>query len=127
MEWLFIGMSALGLVFTRYTQKEVERPYKVRRFDRSIARQPRTNSPHSSNPQVPFVIPIIVVVASAYLVVAPLVLEPDPFVLYASCFTASGLLFYFPLVYFKLKIPGVDHVTAFLQQLFNVAPDKKNS
>lgn len=54
--------------------------------------------------QAPIVIPVIMVLVSVYLIVAPIVDEPRIEFLYAALFVVGGLLFYFPLVYFKLKI-----------------------
>ncbi|XP_078483262.1 b(0,+)-type amino acid transporter 1-like isoform X1 [Ciona intestinalis] len=99
MEWFFIGLSALGLIICRWTKKDMERPFKV-----------------------PIIIPVAVTLISAFLVITPLVFDPDPFILYATLFTLGGLLFYFPLVFFNLKIPYVDHLTIFLQELMNVCP-----
>ena len=59
---------------------------------------------------------------------APLVDDPDIFILYAAGFMLCGPIMYFIFVYKKLKIPGMDHVTMFFQKLFNVAPtDYKNN
>uniref|UniRef100_H2ZPS6 Amino acid permease/ SLC12A domain-containing protein n=1 Tax=Ciona savignyi TaxID=51511 RepID=H2ZPS6_CIOSA len=99
MEWFFIGLSTLGLIICRWTHKDTPRPFKI-----------------------PLIIPVIVTLISAFLVVTPLVFDPDPFILYATLFTVGGLLFYFPLVFFNLKIPYVDYITIFFQELLNVSP-----
>ena len=57
--------------------------------------------------QVPIVIPIIVLIASIWLVVAPIVDQPRIEFLYAFLFIVGGLIFYIPFVYYKIKIPGV--------------------
>ena len=65
---------------------------------------------------------MLMVVIALYLVIAPLVNNPSVFVLYAAIFMLSGPIVYFVFVHKKLQIPGMDHITKFLQQLFNVAP-----
>ena len=57
-----------------------------------------------------------------YLVIAPLVDNPDIIILYAAGFMFCGPIVYFVLVYKNTKIPGVDAVTSWLQKLLNVAP-----
>ena len=65
---------------------------------------------------------MVALVISIYLVVAPLVDNPDIIILYAAIFMLCGPLVYFVFVYKKLKIPGLNHLTMFLQKLLNVAP-----
>ncbi|XP_067651410.1 b(0,+)-type amino acid transporter 1-like isoform X2 [Haliotis asinina] len=97
--WMFYGLTCASCIVLRYTQPDLPRPYKV-----------------------PIVIPVLVVLASVYLVIAPIVHDPRMEFLYALMFIASGLLFYFPFVYYKLSVPGVDAFTRFVQKLFQVAP-----
>ena len=54
--------------------------------------------------QVPIVLPIIVLIASAYLVVAPIIEEPTLEFLYAFLFILSGLIFYLPFVFYKKEL-----------------------
>ena len=77
--------------------------------------------------QVPFIIPVVALIIAIYLVVAPLVDSPDIIILYAAIFMLCGPLVYFVFVYKKLKIPGLDLLTMFLQKLFNVAPTEWKS
>ena len=65
---------------------------------------------------------MVALIISIYLVVAPLVDSPDIIILYAAAFMLCGPLVYFVFVYKKLRIPGMDYLTACLQQLFNVTP-----
>jgi L-type amino acid transporter 9 len=53
------------------------------------------------------VIPIIALLISIYLVIAPIVNQPQMEFLYAFIFLVAGLIFYGPFVYFKVRIPGV--------------------
>jgi len=54
--------------------------------------------------QVFIVIPGICFLISCYLIIAPFLENPSVAYLFAGIFILAGLLFYFPLVYFK-KIP----------------------
>jgi L-type amino acid transporter 9 len=51
--------------------------------------------------QVPIIVPILVLLFSCYLVVAPIVQNPRIEFLYASLFMFSGLVFYVPFVVYK--------------------------
>ena len=52
--------------------------------------------------QVFILIPIIFVLVSMYLVIGPIIEDPKIELLYAFLFIVGGLVFYFPLVVFKL-------------------------
>lgn len=54
--------------------------------------------------QVPIIFPWIVLLASVYLVLGPIIDKPQVEYLYAILFIVAGLIFYFPFVYFKLSI-----------------------
>lgn len=68
-----------------------------------------SNVPHKGNSiipdvcpsQVPIVIPVVVVIVSIYLVLAPIIDKPEIEYLYCSVFIVSGLIIYFPFVYYK--------------------------
>ncbi|KAJ8303516.1 hypothetical protein KUTeg_019912 [Tegillarca granosa] len=74
--WIFYGLTAATTIILRFTHKDLHRPYKV-----------------------PIIIPILVVIASIYLVLAPIVKDPRIEFLYAFLFLASGILVYLPFVY----------------------------
>ncbi|XP_055955289.1 b(0,+)-type amino acid transporter 1 [Patella vulgata] len=76
--WIFYGLTAASLLVLRYTSPDIKRPYKV-----------------------PIIIPIFVVLASIYLVLAPIIMLPKLEYFYAILFILSGLLLYFPMVYNK--------------------------
>ncbi|KAK3893117.1 hypothetical protein Pcinc_003053 [Petrolisthes cinctipes] len=97
--WIFYGGSMVALLVLRYTMKDVHRPYKV-----------------------PIIIPVVVLLVSVYLVVGPIIDSPQIEYLYATLFIIAGLIFYFPLVYMKLAVPGMGHVTTFFQLLLEVVP-----
>ncbi|CAG0900866.1 unnamed protein product [Darwinula stevensoni] len=102
--WIFYGGAMAALIVMRYTKRDVPRPYKV----------------HIS-------IPIIVMVISVYLVVAPIIDNPQMEYLYASCFIAGGLIFYYPFVYRKWVLLGMNKITVFFQLLLEVVPTDKLS
>ena len=52
--------------------------------------------------QVFILIPIVFVLISIYLVIGPIIDDPQIELLYAFIFIVGGLVFYFPLVVFKL-------------------------
>ena len=55
--------------------------------------------------QVFILIPVIMLLISIYLVVAPIIENPQIGLLYAFLITIGGLIFYFPFVYFKWYPP----------------------
>ncbi|XP_052715931.1 b(0,+)-type amino acid transporter 1-like [Crassostrea angulata] len=97
--WLFYGVTVSCLIIFRFTKKDVERPIKV-----------------------PIVIPILFVLIAIYLVIGPIIESPQIELLYAFLFIIGGLLFYFPFVYFKLKIKGFEWLTTSVQLLCEVVP-----
>ena len=62
--------------------------------------------------QCPIAIPIIVLLASIYLVVAPIIDAPDILYLYCTLFILAGLILYFPLVALKKHIKPFGKHTA---------------
>lgn len=77
--WIFYGGAMLALIVMRYTKPNYPRPYKV-----------------------PIIIPIIVLVISAYLVVGPIIDKPQMEYLYAILFILFGGLLYIPFVHWRL-------------------------
>ncbi|XP_054710188.1 b(0,+)-type amino acid transporter 1-like [Uloborus diversus] len=99
--WLFYGMTFLALIVMRHTKPDLRRPYKV-----------------------PIWIAYVVLVISVFLVVAPIVENPQIEYLYASSFVLSGLLVYIPFVHYKLHLNIMGNITIFFQLLLEVAPTK---
>ncbi|XP_071785073.1 b(0,+)-type amino acid transporter 1-like [Asterias amurensis] len=97
--WTFFGLTMVSLLVLRYKRPDVHRPIKV-----------------------PIVIPIIVLIASVYLVVTPVIDKPALEYLFAVLFILAGLVLYVPFVYFKLELPFMKHITVFCQMLMKVAP-----
>ncbi|KAK3101335.1 hypothetical protein FSP39_002815 [Pinctada imbricata] len=104
--WLIYGFSAFTVLFLRFKEPKSERLYKV-----------------------PLFIPILTVIISAYLVLAPIIREPKVQFIYAVMFILSGLLIYFPLIYgksFQRKLqPYTKKFTILVQKLTLAAPPKK--
>ncbi|ELU12167.1 hypothetical protein CAPTEDRAFT_123368 [Capitella teleta] len=82
--WFFYGGTAASLVYMRYftKYKDFERPYKV-----------------------PIIIPIIVVIVSVFLVLAPIIDEPQIEYLFIALFFVVGLVFYVPFVHYEKHPP----------------------
>uniref|UniRef100_A0A8C3TLL7 b(0,+)-type amino acid transporter 1 n=1 Tax=Catharus ustulatus TaxID=91951 RepID=A0A8C3TLL7_CATUS len=77
--------------------------------------------------QVPIIIPIIVLMAAVYLVLAPIIDQPQMEILYIGLFVFSGIVLYFPLVRFKYHPRFLQTVTSHLQLLLEVAPTTRDA
>ncbi|XP_029657095.2 b(0,+)-type amino acid transporter 1-like [Octopus sinensis] len=99
--WLFYGLAFLSLIVMRFTKKNEPRPFKV--F---------------------ILVPIVMLIISIYLVVAPIVQNPDVRFLYAFLLIAGGTIFYFIFVHFKFQLPCMKPFTEFIQKSLCVAPSK---
>lgn len=77
--WIFYGGSMLALIVMRYTKPNYPRPYKV-----------------------PIIIPIVVLVISAYLVIGPIIDKPQVEYLYTVLFILIGMVLYFPFVRWRM-------------------------
>ncbi|XP_077287313.1 L-type amino acid transporter sobremesa isoform X2 [Arctopsyche grandis] len=97
--WIFYGGSMVALIVMRHTKPHAPRPYKV-----------------------PIVVPWLVLCISVYLVVAPIIENPQLEYLYASVFIFAGLLFYIPFVKMGFSLPFMSTITVFLQMVLEVVP-----
>ncbi|KAG8445695.1 hypothetical protein GDO86_010468 [Hymenochirus boettgeri] len=97
--WLFYGTTISGLLYSKIKKPDIPRPYKV-----------------------PIIIPVIVLIASVYLVLAPIIGSPQMEYLYVILFILSGLIVYIPLIHYKYS----PDLTLHLQLLLEVAPAAKN-
>jgi len=97
--WLFYGTAVAALLVMRYTKRDEKRVVKI-----------------------PIVIPILFVCCAIYLVVAPIIEDPKIEFLYAALIIVGGLIFYVPLVHFKLV--SMDRITMWCQLFFEIAPSK---
>ncbi|XDV42694.1 hypothetical protein PO909_011312 [Leuciscus waleckii] len=75
---------------------------------------------------VPIIIPILVLLAAVFLVLAPIIDDPQIEYLYVILFIMSSSMIYIPFIHFKL-FPGLlNKLTVFLQLFLEVAPTAKN-
>jgi L-type amino acid transporter 9 len=77
--WIFYAGAMLALIVMRYTKPNYPRPYKV-----------------------PIIIPVIVLVISIYLVIGPIIDQPQLEYLYALLFILGGLVVYVPFVHWNM-------------------------
>ncbi|XP_019392894.1 PREDICTED: b(0,+)-type amino acid transporter 1-like [Crocodylus porosus] len=101
--WIFYGTTIAGLLYLKIKKPELPRAYKV-----------------------PIFMPIIMLIASVYLVLAPIIDQPQIEFFYVILFILSGVIVYFPLVHFKCYPRFLPWVTLHLQLLLEVAPAAKN-
>nr|CAB3266339.1 b(0,+)-type amino acid transporter 1-like [Phallusia mammillata] len=97
--WLFYGLAMAGVLVMRITRPDMERPFKV-----------------------PVPIPVLAVVISAYLLIAPLVHKPDVLILYALGFFMATPVAYYLFVYRSWKFEAMNKFTLTLQKVFQVLP-----
>lgn len=77
--WIFYGGAMLALIVMRYTKPNYPRPYKV-----------------------PIIIPVVVLVISAYLVIGPIIDKPQIEYLYTVLFILLGFVLYLPFVRWRM-------------------------
>lgn len=97
--WIFYGMAMVAVLVLRYKEPKLPRPYKV-----------------------PIVIPIIVLIISVYLVIAPIIDNPQIEYLYSILFMVFGAIMYIPFVHFGYVFKFMDKLTTFLQLMLQIAP-----
>ncbi|XP_052574816.1 solute carrier family 7 member 13-like [Peromyscus californicus insignis] len=101
MDSIWTMLSMIGILKLRYQEPNLHRPYKV---------------------FLPFT--VIAMAISLCLVLIPLVKSPKMHYIYVLLFLLSGLLFYVPLIHFKVKLVWFEKLTCYLQLLFNICiPD----
>ncbi|XP_062583996.1 b(0,+)-type amino acid transporter 1-like [Saccostrea cucullata] len=97
--WMFYALAIICLIILRFKWKDRKRPIKI------------------------FILfPVIFLLCSLYLVVAPIIQDPRLEFLYAFLFIVGGLLLYIPLVHFKIHKGCFDPVTLFFQLFLEVGP-----
>ncbi|XP_072545246.1 b(0,+)-type amino acid transporter 1-like [Salminus brasiliensis] len=101
--WFFYGVTLSGLLYLKIKKRDLPRTYTV-----------------------PIIIPILVLLAAVFLVLAPIIDNPQIEYLYVTLFILSGVLIYVPFIHYKL-FPGLlNKLTVFLQLFLEVAPADKN-
>ncbi|KAK3563019.1 hypothetical protein QTP86_013285 [Hemibagrus guttatus] len=101
--WFFYGVTVSGLLYLKIKKSDLPSAYKV-----------------------PIFIPILVILVAVFLVLAPIIDDPQLEYLYVTLFILSGALIYFPFIHFKLCPHLLDKLTVFLQLFLEVAPADKN-
>jgi len=95
--WIFYGMAILSVIVFRIRKdyKDLHRPVKV-----------------------PLVIPILAFIAAVFLVLVPLVTEPQIEFIFALILIVVGYIIYIPLVHFRIRFRFMRTVTKFFQLWF---------
>ncbi|XP_034153129.1 b(0,+)-type amino acid transporter 1-like isoform X4 [Esox lucius] len=101
--WFFYAITLSGLLYLKIKKPELPRPYKV-----------------------PVVIPILVLLAAIFLVLAPVIDNPALEYLYVTLFIFSGVLVYVLFIQYKICLGLLEKLTVFLQLFLEVAPAEKN-
>lgn len=97
--WIFYGMSMFALLLLRKTKHDIARPYKV-----------------------PLFVPIIVLIASVYLVLAPIIDNPKIEYIYSILFMVAGALLYVPFVLYRIRLPFLGKITQKIQLIMKLVP-----
>ncbi|XP_067099406.1 b(0,+)-type amino acid transporter 1 [Osmerus mordax] len=100
--WFFYGITLSGLIYLKIKKPELPRPYKV-----------------------PIVLPILVLIAAVFLVLAPIIDNPQIEYLYVALFIFSGIVVYVPFIHYKFCPGLLEKLTMFLQLFLEVAPAEK--
>ncbi|XP_030575444.1 b(0,+)-type amino acid transporter 1-like [Archocentrus centrarchus] len=101
--WIFYAIVLSGLIYLKIKKPDLPRPYKV-----------------------PIILPILVLIAAIFLVLAPIIDNPQIEYLYVVLFILSGIIVYIPFIHYKLCPGLLDKLTVFLQLFLEVAPAEKN-
>ncbi|XP_049918035.1 b(0,+)-type amino acid transporter 1 isoform X3 [Epinephelus moara] len=101
--WFFYGITLSGLLYLKIKKPELPRPYKV-----------------------PIILPILVIIVAIFLVLAPIIDDPQIEYLYVTLFILSGAIVYVPFIHYKLCPGLLTKLTVFLQLFLEVAPAEKN-
>ncbi|KAL0969661.1 hypothetical protein UPYG_G00230430 [Umbra pygmaea] len=101
--WFFFAITLSGLLYLKIKKPELPRPYRV-----------------------PIVIPVLVIMAAIFLVLAPIIDNPAIEYLYVTLFILSGIFVYVPFIHYKFCPGMLDKLTMLLQLFLEVAPAEKN-
>lgn len=132
--WFFYAITLSGLLYLKIKKPELTRTYKVgvthiNTQHIKITGTYFTLSAYARlffSPQVPFILPVLVLIAAIFLVLAPIIDQPQIEFLYVTLFVLSGAIFYIPFIHFKLCPGLLTKLTVYLQLLLEVAPAEKN-
>ncbi|XP_072314249.1 b(0,+)-type amino acid transporter 1-like [Eucyclogobius newberryi] len=101
--WFFYAINVSGVIYLRIKKPALPRPYKV--F---------------------IVLPVLVIGTAIFLVLAPILDNPQIEYLYVALFFFSGICIYIPFIHYKICPRLLTKLTLFLQLFLEVAPAKKN-
>ncbi|XP_059209431.1 b(0,+)-type amino acid transporter 1-like [Centropristis striata] len=101
--WFFYAITLSGLIYLKIKKPELPRPYRV-----------------------PIILPILVLIVAIFLVLAPIIDNPQIEYLYVTLFILSGAIVYIPFIHYKLCPGLLTRLTVFLQLFLEVAPAEKN-
>lgn len=121
--WFFYGAAMVALLVMRKTHANVHRPYKVP----IILPVCNEGKPFINNLNFDFWFQIFTLFVAIFLVVTPIVNEPDIKYLAACGFILAGVCVYIPFVYLKMRPRIMNKITRLIQMFFMVAPtDEKD-
>lgn len=131
--WFFYAITLSGLLYLKVKKPELPRPYRVRATHRHTAvtntlfvLQDGRLCLSFLSPQVPFFLPVLVIIAAVFLVLAPIIDKPQIEYLYVTLFVLSGAIIYIPFIHYKVCPGLLTKITMFLQLILEVAPAEKN-
>jgi L-type amino acid transporter 9 len=106
LKWIFYGMNMISFVIFRFHKKykDIHRPFRV-----------------------PIFLSAIVFLAAIFIVVVPIVIDPQIEFLFAAIFIVVGFIFYVPLVHFKLRLGFMPDVTKFCQLYLKISTPVHNA
>ncbi|XP_069462002.1 b(0,+)-type amino acid transporter 1-like isoform X2 [Ambystoma mexicanum] len=100
--WTIYATTVSSLLYVKIKRPDIPRPYKV-----------------------PIIVPILFLIISVYLVLAPVIDSPQIEFLYVFLFALSGIIVYIPFVHYKLHPEFLQKATLHLQLLLEVAPTER--
>ncbi|XP_078503535.1 b(0,+)-type amino acid transporter 1-like [Lissotriton helveticus] len=100
--WTIYAVTVSSLLYMKIKKPDIPRPYKV-----------------------PIIVPVLFLIISIYLILAPVIDSPQIEFLYVFLFALSGIILYIPLVHYKLQPRFLSSATLHLQLLLEVAPTDK--
>lgn len=101
--WFFHGITVSAVIYLRIKKPELSRPYKV--F---------------------ILIPVLVIIVAVFLVLAPILDNPQLEFLYVVLAIFSTIIVYIPFIHYKVWPGLLNKPTVFLQLFLEVAPTEKN-
>uniref|UniRef100_A0A1B6LIY0 Amino acid permease/ SLC12A domain-containing protein n=1 Tax=Graphocephala atropunctata TaxID=36148 RepID=A0A1B6LIY0_9HEMI len=97
--WIFYGLTMVTVFVLRYRMPAANRPYKV-----------------------PLAIPVVIIILSVCLAVIPVFTQPPMQYIISLLLTGLGVLVYYPFVYKRNRLPGLNKCQQVLQSWMDVVP-----